>query len=60
VRKRVLSPAEASDLRARLEKHNRETSPYQRAAVQALRELTGRDFEARSEPWRRLLQGKPS
>jgi hypothetical protein len=41
VRKRVLSVAEAADLRARLA---RQESPYRTAAAQALRELTGRDF----------------
>jgi hypothetical protein len=41
VRKRVLSPGEAEDLRARLAG----ASPYRRAAARALRELTGRDFE---------------
>jgi hypothetical protein len=48
VRKRVLTPAEADDLRARLAKANAGgMSPYQRAAAQALRDLTGRDYEAR-------------
>jgi hypothetical protein len=42
VRRRVLTPAEAADLRARLAG----TSPYRRAAARALRELTGRDFDA--------------
>jgi hypothetical protein len=44
VRKRVLTPSEASDLRKRLEGE----SPYQRAAAQALRELTGRDVRGKS------------
>jgi hypothetical protein len=43
VRRRVLTPAEAADLRARLVG----VSPYRRAAARALRELTGRDFEAK-------------
>jgi hypothetical protein len=43
VRRRVLTPAEAGDLRARLVG----VSPYRRAAARALRELTGRDFEAK-------------
>jgi hypothetical protein len=61
VRKRVLAPAEAADLRARLAKRDRDgLLPYQRAAVQALRELTGRDFGAKPEQWRRFLQSKPS
>ena len=42
VRKRVLSPAEAADLRARLSG----PSPYRRAAARALLELTGRDPRA--------------
>lgn len=42
VRKRVLTPDEAKDLRERLTG----ASPYRRAAAQALRELTGRGFEA--------------
>jgi hypothetical protein len=42
VRKRVLSPDEAADLRARLEKVTpRELSPYHRAVKQAIGELTG-------------------
>jgi hypothetical protein len=44
VRRRVLTPAEAADLRARLVG----VSPYRRAAARALRELTGRDLEART------------
>jgi hypothetical protein len=43
VRRRVLTPAEAEDLRTRLAGE----SPYRRAAARALRELTGRDFEAK-------------
>jgi hypothetical protein len=43
VRRRVLTRAEAADLRARLVGE----SPYRRAAARALRELTGRDFEAK-------------
>src|SRR4029453_1842278 len=42
VRKRVLTPVEAGDLRTRIVG----MSPYRRAAARALRELTGRDFEA--------------
>jgi len=40
VRRRVLTPAEAADLRARLVG----VSPYRRAAARALRELTGHDL----------------
>jgi hypothetical protein len=43
VRKRVLSAAEAADLRARLA---RQESPYRRAAAQALRELNARTTPA--------------
>jgi hypothetical protein len=43
VRKRVLTPEEVADLRERLP----EVSPYQRAAAQARRLLTGRDFEVK-------------
>jgi hypothetical protein len=43
VRKRVLSPAEADELRGRLAKQTAaEGSPYRQAAEQALRELAGR------------------
>ncbi|MFO0845713.1 MAG: HEAT repeat domain-containing protein [Gemmataceae bacterium] len=42
VRRRVLTPSEAEELRARLAG----PSPYRRAAARALRELTGRDLEA--------------
>jgi len=44
VRKRVLTPEEAADLRKRLEGE----SPYRKAAAKALRELTGRDTQAKS------------
>jgi hypothetical protein len=61
VRKRVLTPAEAADLRARLKKSAPGgLSPYRRVAAEALLRLTGRYFEAQAEPWRRLLRGKPS
>jgi hypothetical protein len=43
VRKRVLTPAEAAELRGRLAG----VSPYQRTAARALRLLTGRDFEVK-------------
>jgi hypothetical protein len=43
VRQRVLTPGDAADLRKRLEGE----SPYRRAAAQALRELTGRDFRGK-------------
>ena len=61
VRKRELSDAEAEELRSRLEKREPGVlSPYQKAAVNALREMTGRDFEAKAEPWRRHLKLKGS
>jgi hypothetical protein len=44
VRRRVLSPAEAADLRERL----KGPSPYRRAAERALRELVGERAEARA------------
>src|SRR5262249_32762715 len=44
VRRRVLTPAEAADLRTRLGG----VSPYQRAAAQALFVLTGCDFEVKA------------
>lgn len=57
VRKRPLTDEEAADLKERLGKREPgELSPYHRAAVRALRDLTGRDFEARPEPWRKLLK----
>jgi hypothetical protein len=60
VRKRILIPAEARDLRARLARANpKGVSPYQRAAAQALRRLTGRDLGTKAQPWRRLLRTKP-
>jgi hypothetical protein len=46
VRRRVLTKAEAADLRTRLAKG----SPYRRAAAAALRELTGREFEVKVGP----------
>jgi hypothetical protein len=51
VRKRALTPGEASELRQRLAG----ASPYQRAAARALRLLTGRDVEV-TPPERRSPQ----
>jgi hypothetical protein len=45
LRRRVLTPDDATDLRARLAGE----SPYRRAAARALRDLTGRDFVARAD-----------
>jgi hypothetical protein len=56
VRKRVLSRAQADDLRKRLEG----PSPYREAAVRALWQLTGRALGAKAEEWRMLLGAGPS
>lgn len=57
VRSRVLSDEEAAAYRQKLEPRERnEFSPYQRDALAALRELTGRDTEPTPEAWRRLLK----
>ena len=59
VRNRELTAAEAEELRDRLQKREPGVlSPYQEAAVNALREMTGRDFGAKAEPWRRHLKLK--
>jgi hypothetical protein len=59
VRCRDLTAAQAEKLRDRLEKREPGVlSPYQKAAVEALRAMTGRDFEAKAEPWRRFLKLK--
>lgn len=67
VRTRVLSDEEATSYREKLKpREPGEFSPYQRAALAALRELTGRDTEPTPQAWRRLLklpvqtQRKPS
>jgi hypothetical protein len=61
VRKRVLSAAEAADLKARLEKLERaDQSPYRRAAREAIRALRGRDAEAKAGAEARLLARKGS
>ncbi len=57
VRTRVLSDEEATTYRDKLKpRESGEFSPYQRAALAALRELTGRDTEPTPEAWRRLLK----
>lgn len=57
VRMRELSDAEAATLREKLKpREPGEFSPYQRAALAALRELSGRDTEPTPEAWRRLLK----
>lgn len=61
VRRRVLTEAEAKELRKRLEERGPGVlSPYQKAAVTALREMTGRDLEAKAEVWGKFLKLKPS
>jgi hypothetical protein len=57
VRTRVLSEDEAKEYRDKLTpREPGEFTPYQRAALAALRELTGRDTEPTPEAWRRLLK----
>jgi hypothetical protein len=57
VRKRVLTPAEAGELRARLERRGPGApSPYRRAAARALRGLAARELGA----WGPLLLPRPS
>jgi len=57
VRTRVLSDEEATTYRDKLKpREPGEFSPYQRAALAALRELTGRDTEPTPGAWRRLLK----
>ncbi len=56
VRTRVVTDKEAEVYRTTL--HRREAgfvTPYQRALLNALRELTGRDTEPTAQAWRRLL-----
>jgi hypothetical protein len=57
VRTRAVSDEEATAYREKLKpREPGEFSPYQRAALLALRELTGRDTEPTPEAWRRLLK----
>jgi hypothetical protein len=56
VRTRVLTEDEAASYRDKLMPHQTGVfSPYHRAALAALRELTGRDTEPSAHAWRRLL-----
>ncbi len=56
VRTRTLTAEEATAYREKLTPHEPgELSPYHRAALAALRELTGRDTEPTPEAWRRLM-----
>jgi hypothetical protein len=57
VRTRVLSDEDATAYSNKLKpREPGEFSPYQRAALSALRELTGRDTEPTPQAWRRLLK----
>jgi hypothetical protein len=57
VRTRTLTEEEAAVYREKLApREPGQFSPYQRAALAALRELTGRDTEPTPEAWRRLLK----
>jgi hypothetical protein len=57
VRERTLTDEECTAYREKLSKREPgEFSPYQRAALAALRDLTGRDTEPTPEAWRRLLK----
>jgi len=55
VRKRQMTPAEAAAYSEKLKAQAGQLSPYQKAAVLALRGLTGKDTEPTAEAWRRLL-----
>jgi hypothetical protein len=55
VRKRAMTPVEAADLRVRLTPKAGEGSPYQEAALSALRRLTGLDLPAKAAAWREAL-----
>jgi hypothetical protein len=59
VRTREVSAQEAQDYRAKLQKNDPGfVSPYHRAVLSALRELTGRDTEPTAQAWRQLLKLK--
>jgi len=55
VRNRVLTEKEAKTLEQRLANGEPGTSPYQRAALGALRALTGRDAGLTGQAWCKLL-----
>jgi hypothetical protein len=56
VRTRTLSEEEADAYRAKFDRRERgQITPYQRAAVTALRELTGKDTAPTAAAWRELL-----
>jgi len=57
VRRRTLTDEEATAYREKLTpREPGQFSPYRRAALVALRDLTGRDTEPTPEAWRRLLK----
>ncbi len=57
VRTRELTADQAEEYRQKLVAGGKgRLSPYQRAAVTALRDLTGQDAEPSAEAWRRLLE----
>jgi hypothetical protein len=57
VRRRTLTDEEAAAYREKLTpRESGRFSPYRRAALAALRDLTGRDTEPTPEAWRRLLK----
>jgi hypothetical protein len=57
VRRRTLTDEEATAFREKLTpREPGQFSPYRRAALVALRDLTGRDTEPTPEAWRRLLK----
>jgi hypothetical protein len=56
VRTRELTDEEADALRSKLDKREKgQITPYQRAAVTALRDLTGKDTAPTGQAWRELL-----
>jgi hypothetical protein len=56
VRTRTLTEAEAKTYREKLaQREPGQQSPYQRAVLNALRELTGKDAEPTPDAWRKLL-----
>jgi hypothetical protein len=56
VRERVLTEEEAAAFRAKMEEREPgRLPPHQRAALAALRELTGKDTAPTAEAWRKLL-----
>ena len=54
-----VTPKQVEALGRRLEEREPGVlSPYHKAAVNALREMTGRDFEAKADVWRTFLASK--